>query len=117
MPELDLRHCLTDDGVDETALPLALRRLPPGALPLTEACTQGGIISDGDLGISLLSWATTGSHIVVRVGVFFEEIVGGCNCHDDPVAASRYAILGVRIARGDGSAEIRLVSESDTGLE
>jgi hypothetical protein len=117
MPELDLAHCLTADGVDETALRLALQRLPPGTLPLHEACTQGGVVDDGDLGISLLHWATAGSQVRIRVGVFFSEIVGGCNCHDDPVATSRYAILWVRIARVDGSAEIWLASEADTGLE
>lgn len=117
MTELDLRHCLIDDGIDETALRLALQRLSPGTLPLHKACTQGGVVVEGDLGISLLRWAITGSQVRVRVGVFFNEIVGGCNCHDDPVAASRYAILCVRIARADGSAEIRLASEADTGLE
>lgn len=117
MPELDLRHCLSDDGIDTTALLVALQRLPPDTLPLHKACTQGGVVDDGDLGISLLNWAVSGSQVTARVGVFFDEIVGGCSCHDDPVATTRYAILGVSIARGDGSAEIRLVSETDTGLE
>ena len=117
MPELDLAHCLTADGVDETALRLALQRLPPGTLPLHEACTQGGVVDDGDLGISLLNWAVSGSQVTARVGVFFDEIVGGCNCHDDPVATHSYALLGLRIARDGGRAEVRLLSETDAGLE
>ena len=41
---------------------------------------------------------------MVRLGVFFAEVVGGCNCHDDPVATHSYALLGLRIARSDGAA-------------
>ena len=117
MPDLELAHCLTDDGVDESALTDALQRLPPGTLPLDAACSQGGMVDDGNLSISVLRHATSDTHVTVRLGVFFAEIVGGCNCHDDPVATDSYALLGLRIARDGGAAEIRLLSETDAGLE
>ena len=117
MPDLELAHCLTADGIDAPALVQALERLPYGSLPLHEACTQGGIIDDSGLSVSVLRYIASDYHVVVRLGVFFAEVVGGCNCHDDPVATHSYALLGLRIARSDGAAEIRLLSEADTGLE
>lgn len=117
MSELDLAHCLTEDGVDESALIDALKRLPPGALPLHAACSQGGMVDDTELGISILRLATSDTHLTLRLGVFFAEIVGGCNCHDDLVATHSHALLGLRIARDGGTAEIRLLSETDAGLE
>ncbi len=117
MPDLELAHCLTDDGIDASALVRTLEQLPYGTLPLHEACTQGGVVDDSGLSVSVLRYAASDSHVTVRLGVFFAEVVGGCNCHDDPVATHSYALLGLRIARGDGTAEIQLLSETDTGLE
>ncbi len=117
MTDLELAHCLTDDGIDATALVRALERLPHGTLPLHEACTQGGVVADSGLSFSVLRHAASESHVTLRLGVFFSEVVGGCNCHDDPVATHNYALFGLRIARSDGAAEFRLLSETDTGLE
>ena len=115
MLTLDLHHCLADDAatVDGARLLAALRRLPNGALPLQAACTQGGIVDDRSLGISLLGSHATPTHVVARIGVFFAELVGGCSCHDDPAASPAYAELRVEIARADGRAAIAVVSEAD----
>ena len=117
MPDLELAHCLTDDGVDAAILVRALEQLPYGTLPLHEACTQGGMVDDSGLSISVLRHVTSDTHVTLRLGVFFAEIVGGCNCHDDPIATHSYALLGLRIARDDGGAEFQLLSEADTGVE
>lgn len=117
MQDLELAHCLTDDGIDAPTLIKALEQLPHGTLPLHEACTQGGMVDDSGLSVSVLRCVASDSHVIVRLGVFFAEVVGGCNCHDDPVATQSYALLGLRIARSDGAAEIQLLSETDTGLE
>ena len=86
MPDLELAHCLTDDGVDTATLVRALERLPHGTLPLHEACTQGGMVDDSGLSISVLRHAISDTHVTLRLGVFFADIVGGCDCPDDPIA-------------------------------
>ena len=115
MLTLDLQHCLgaTDRGLHVDRLLETLRTLPAGTLPLHRACTQGGIVDDSDLSISLLGCTTGAGHHRVRIGVFFSEVVGGCNCHDDPVASTAHAVLRVDIALADGSASVGAASEAD----
>lgn len=84
----------------------ALRALPAGSLPLTAACTQGGWVDDSDLAISVLTISGDDGAVSARVGVFFTEVVGGCNCNDDPVGCSAYGVVRVTLDRTTGIAEI-----------
>ncbi len=90
-----------------------LRQLPTGSLPLHQATTQGGLVDDSRLDISLISHRLHEDHLAVRIAVFFDEIVGGCNCHDDPVPANAYCLLDMRIDRTSGLSEFTLV-DSDS---
>ena len=91
----DLEHCLVS----------AIKALPRGSLPLQACCEQGGLADDHVISVSLLDMQHGRERIVARVGVFFTEVVGGCNCHDDPLEANRYCVLEVVIARPHGDAE------------
>ena len=82
--------------------------LPPGELPLQSCCTQGGIVDETERTISLLSVQHTDESIQARIGVFFTEVVGGCNCHDDPVRHHAYCVVQIRINRRDANIEIAL---------
>lgn len=112
---LSLRQCLTTTGLDGDILLRSLKELPNERLPLQDACTRGGIVDPGSLAFSLLGVRLTEINIEARVAALFDEVVGGCNCHDDPVANAVYAVLVLDIARGDGSASVRVSSESDAG--
>lgn len=74
-----------------------IEKLPPGALPLHEATTQGGHVDDSNIAATILSVSDHGRLIHARVGIFFSEIVGGCNCGDDPVSANAYCELHLAI--------------------
>ncbi len=102
-----LRECIElEDARDfENCLVSAIKALPPGALPLQACCDQGGLADDREISVSLLDMQHGRERIVARVGVFFAEVVGGCNCHDDPLEANRYCVLEVVIARPHGDAE------------
>lgn len=88
------------------ALVRALEALPPGRLPLAAACTQGGVVDDGDLAISVLAVSEAAERVTARVGVFFSEVVGGCNCDEDPVAFPAYGVLRVVLDRRCGVAVV-----------
>ena len=101
-----LLRCL--DVPEETladCLAMALQELPPGSLPLRAGCNQGGLVDDSDIKVSVLSVTRGTDRVSARVGIFFSELVGGCNCNDDPVVANAYCLLEVTFGRGDGQVE------------
>lgn len=107
MTTLRLHQCIDLEETQAFARCLisALRSLPPGTLPLQACCDQGGVANDREISVSVLDMQHGRERILVRVGVFFTEVIGGCNCHDDPLEANRYCVLEVTIARPHGDAE------------
>lgn len=112
MAELPLPRLLAPTGerIDGAALLAALQALPPERLPLQALCTLGGVIDGRQLVFSLLGVDDRPDASLARVSVFFTEILGGCNCHDDPVATPGHGVLELRIDRGTGSARVRAVA-------
>ena len=76
-----------------------IKHLDAGSLPLQQFTTQGGIVDDADISVTVLGLDDQGDEIRAKVGVFFTEVVGGCNCHDDPVLANAYGELRLSINR------------------
>lgn len=95
----NLRACLhsTDDQHLKEQLALALAELPAEQLPLQAGCTQGGMIDASELAVSVLDVRRGAGRLSARAGVFFTEVVGGCNCHDDPSPSNAYCVLDVEI--------------------
>ena len=109
-----IAHCLAaaDDATFAARLRDALTALPPGTLPLGRACTQGGIVDEADRSLSILSARRSAGQGEARVGVFFVERVGGCNCHDDPAESTAYAVIEVQLSEGDGTVDYRYVGDA-----
>ncbi len=106
MGSIRLIQCLKATDSDDFAdcLARALMALPAGSLPLQGSCDQGGVVDDGDISASVMRVDPADDRIIARVGIFFTEIVGGCNCNDDPLQANAYRVLEVAIRRTDGVA-------------
>ncbi|MDH5436257.1 MAG: glucosamine--fructose-6-phosphate aminotransferase [Gammaproteobacteria bacterium] len=71
-------------------LKLEIEALCTGALPLAQATTQGGKIDDSNITATVLSFTAQENIIQAKAGIFFTEIIGGCNCDDDPVSETVY---------------------------
>lgn len=99
------------DEVCRTALKRDLGNLDASVLPLHRATTQGGMVDDSRLSVTVLTAKEVDGRIQVRAGVFFTEVIGGCNCHDDPVEANGYCQLGISIDPHDGSAAFTLLPD------
>lgn len=108
-----LRACLgpADDQRLKKQLALALAELPVEQLPLQAGCNQGGMIDADDLVISVLEMQRRPQKLSARVGVFFTELVGGCNCHDDPSRSNAYCVLEVAIDGDRDSLSLRAVAD------
>lgn len=71
--------------------------LPSGTLPLQAAVTQGGLADDAGLTAMVLKAGDAGGFVEAVVGIFFTEIVAGCNCGDEPMAVNAYCELQIDI--------------------
>ena len=67
--------------------------------------TAGSLVDDRNISASVLSVEQDQDRFLARVGIFFTEIVGGCNCSDDPLEVNAYCVLEVAISRRDGVAK------------
>ena len=81
----------------EHSLKRDLLALEQGAIPLSKGVTQGGYVDDSNIEVTLLSASEDAEQIVVRVGVFFSEIIAGCSCGDDPAVENAYCEMYVHI--------------------
>ena len=96
-----------DSSAYSRILKQELEALQPGSLPLQQFTTQGGVVDDADISVTVLSVVGHEHEILAKVGVFFTEVVGGCNCHDDPVHSNAYAEMMLAINRQTAEADIK----------
>jgi hypothetical protein len=97
------------------AFALSLKRelmaLGSGVLPLEKGVAYGGLVDDSNLAVSILRSTDAGSAIVVRVGVFFTEVIAGCNCDEDPQSIPAYCELRVDIDKLSAEADMTLAAD------
>lgn len=87
-----------------------IEALTPAALPLT----SGTGYMDGDISITLLNAAEERGAIRARIGIFFNEILAGCSCGDEPTPTSAYCELQVSIDKATAEAAFSPLSEGSS---
>lgn len=110
-PLVKLQQALRDWSTEsfEQSLKTELLGLEPGVLPLQQGVTRGGYVDAANLEFTLLEKSATPLQIMVRVGAFFNEIIAGCSCGDDPVTEHTYCEICIRIDRRNAAADFQLV--------
>ena len=98
-------HSWTSDSFKQT-LKSEIENLKTGSLPLQNGISQGGYIDDSKITATILSTSDDHSVIRAKAGIFFTEIVGGCNCNDDPVEVNAYCEIIINIDKTTASANI-----------
>lgn len=88
-----------------------IQNLKPGTLPLEKATNQGGMIDDSNITASIINSTDNNNYIQAKVGIFFNEVVGGCNCDDDPVSENTYCEIILSINKETAEAEFSLISD------
>jgi len=89
------------------ALKAEFESLKPSTLPFA----QRKYINDDDLKITVLSVTDNERVIQVNVGVFYSEILAGCNCGDDPLSENAYCEMQISIDKSTAEAEFTLVED------
>jgi len=83
-------------------------------LPLQKALTQGSTVADTPVTVLIQRTMDTGGAIRVRAGIFYEGLLGGCACANDPTPESpltEYCEVEVDIDKMSGEAQVRLLDE------
>ncbi len=86
--------------------------LDVAALPLQQALTHGSHVLEQGLEFVLLEAHSDEAGVRLRAGVFFQSVVAGCSCADDPSPVpplTEYCELLFHIRRPDGDTRIALL--------
>jgi hypothetical protein len=62
---------------------------------------QGGFIDEDSVGISVLTCKSYQSGFLLKCSVFYEEKIGGCNCHDDPHSENGYCEIQTQLKENE----------------
>jgi hypothetical protein len=82
-----------------------LGAVPATELPLHRLASTGHAL-DTRVSVTLLESRETDDAIEARLGVFFEEILPGCSCGDEPEPQPGYGELMLHIDRATARAEL-----------
>ena len=58
------------------------------ALPLQQSLVHSNYVVDGSISVMVHRVSATDETITVKVGIFYQGVLGGCSCADDPAPAS-----------------------------
>ena len=107
-----LIKALNSWGTDEFSRTLKqeIETLESGILPLELAICQGGQVDDSDISALINRITENETTILVKVGIFFHEIIAGCNCGDDPMAENTYCEILVSIDKITADTDFVLTS-------
>ncbi|MDO9012302.1 MAG: hypothetical protein Q7U78_10935 [Gallionella sp.] len=72
----------------EEVLKRELSQLPMGSLPLQQGLTVGNYVADTPISAMISSVVDLQDVIRVRAGIFYQGVIGGCSCTDDPTPVS-----------------------------
>lgn len=66
---------------------------------------------EASLAVSVQHIQRRGNCCHIRAMVFFDEIVGGCSCHDDPEAFPACAHIDLQLDLQNGVTELRAATD------
>jgi hypothetical protein len=105
MPRLPLSLAAWGSDIFAVTLKGEVIALTPAELPLHRLSSTGYVLDSG-VTVTLLESRETDGTIEALLGVFFEEIVPGCSCGDEPEPQPVYGELVVRIDKVTAHAKL-----------
>ena len=81
-------------------------------LPLQQGLATGNYVLDAPVTVVINSVADTGGTIRVMAGVFYQGIIGGCSCADDPTPVdeeNEYCELQLDINKSTADTGVALI--------
>jgi hypothetical protein len=92
----------------------SVERLDPAVLPLQEGLSAGSVaVGDGLSAMLINAWGDD-AFVHAKVGVFYQGIVAGCSCADDPTpveAQPEYCVVRLDIDRRTAETTVTLMPD------
>jgi hypothetical protein len=111
MPRFQAALSAWNSAAFTDALKRELEGLESGVLPLLQGASRGGVPDDREIRAMLLHADDRRECIQARVGIFFNEILAGCSCGDEPASLQSYCELQVRIDKSTAEAAFSLLAD------
>lgn len=90
-----------------------IARLGQDQLPLQQGLVTCNYVSEAPITVAIHNVTEVGNMIRVRAGIFYQGIMGGCSCTDDPTPASdinEYCEVVLDIDKSTALATVMLVA-------
>ncbi len=94
------------------ALKQELMQLDIGQLPLQRGISSGSYVIDAPITATNIAAVETDEAIRVRTGIFFQTVIAGCSCADDPTPENRineYCEVQLIIDKATAKAMVSLI--------
>jgi hypothetical protein len=98
----------------EAVLKQEVAQLGADRLPLQQGLSGGNYVTSAPLTVVVNSIAAMDDVVRVRVGIFYQGVIGGCSCADDPTPTSEsneYCEVQLDINRATAETAVTLVTE------
>lgn len=91
-----------------------MEQLGTDQLPLQQGLSIGNYVTDAPRTVMINSVAETENAIRVQAGIFYQSVIGGCSCADDPTPTgenTEYCEVRLDIDKATAAATIALVTQ------
>ena len=98
----------------EAVLKQEIAQLNADQLPLQQGLSTGNYVTAAPFTVVINSVAETKDAIRVKAGIFYQSVIGGCSCADDPTPISEnaeYCEVWLDIDKATAATTIALVTE------
>ncbi len=83
-------------------------------LPLQRGLSNGNFVTDDPISVMIINVAEMEDIIRVKAGIFYQGILGGCSCADDPTPTSpsnEYCVVQLDINKTTAETSVALLDE------
>jgi len=92
-----------------------IRGLDINLLPLHKALSAGSYVRDEGLDVMILNCSESEGSLIIKTGIFFQGVISGCNCADDPspgdATTNEYCELQFTINKLSAEFDVALLTE------
>jgi hypothetical protein len=114
MIRLDKTICALGTPEFVAILKQEIAQLGGDHLPLQQGLSTGNYVTAAPITVMINSVAEVDNVIRVRAGIFYQGVLGGCSCADDPTTASEsneYCEVQLDIDKATAVAAVVLITE------